>query len=136
MTEESIEMLPKRKTESVVAGGEYSEQEETAGQREQKETKNEKAEEKYNEILSKVSVSSQTISTDDTIRTDAKSIGELTDEEGKVQKLLDLAAAKGVLHAVRVARSLGDYYALDRMHDDLADKLYDGLVARGLLEKE
>jgi hypothetical protein len=60
----------------------------------------------------------------------------MSDEESAVQKLLDLAGAKGVAHAVNVARKLNDYYALDRMHDELADRLYDGLLARGLIEKE
>ena len=67
---------------------------------------------------------------------DAKSIGETVDEESKIQKLLDLASTKGVVHAVKVARSLRDDYALDQMHDALANKLYEGLVARGLITKE
>lgn len=67
---------------------------------------------------------------------DAKDISIATDEESKVQRLLDLANAKGVAYAVGVAKKLDDYYALDRMHDELADKLYDGLVTRGLIRKE
>jgi len=67
---------------------------------------------------------------------DAKHIGALSDEESKVQKLLDLASTKGVVHAVKVARSLKDYYALDRMHDELSGKLYQGLLDKGMIEKE
>jgi len=98
----------------------------------------EKLEGKYDELLSKVSSNqtSKALTTDDDIHLDAKSIGETLDEESKIQKLLDLAETKGVVHAVKVARSLKDYYALDKMHDDLADKLYDGLVERGMLESK
>lgn len=92
---------------------------------------------KYNEILSKVTtVSSVASSTDADVKADAKSVADMTDEETKIQKLIDLANTKGVVHAVKVARSLNDYYALDRVHDDLADKLYDGLLERGLITKE
>lgn len=102
------------------------------------ETGREKTEERYQEILSQVIPKGNVTSGDDdaVIVLDAKHIGALTDEESKVQKLLDLASAKGVAHAVKVARSLRDYYALDRMHDELADKLYQGLLDKGLIEKE
>lgn len=103
------------------------------------ETAREKTSERYNEILSKVTPTSGSKSDDDgngDIILDAKHIGALTDEESKVQKLLDLASTKGVAHAVKVARSLKDYYALDRMHDELAGKLYQGLLDKGLIEKE
>jgi hypothetical protein len=73
---------------------------------------------------------------EDTVVLDAKHISALTDEASKVQKLLDLAQTKGVVHAVKVARSLKDYYALDMMHDELSDKLYQGLLEKGLIEKE
>lgn len=98
----------------------------------------EKTEERYQEILSQVTPKGNVTSGDDdaVIALDAKHIGALTDEESKIQKLLDLASAKGVAHAVKVARSLKDYYALDRMHDELADKLYQGLLEKGLIEKE
>lgn len=102
------------------------------------ETGREKTEERYQEILSQVIPKGNVTSGDDdaVIVLDAKHIGALTDEESKVQKLLDLASAKGVAHAVKVARSLRDYYALDRMHDELADKLYQGLLDKGLIVKE
>jgi len=97
----------------------------------------EHADGKYQEILAKVS-SGNTVQThsDEDVVLDAKSIGETVDEESKIQKLLDLASTKGVVHAVKVARSLRDDYALDQMHDALANKLYEGLVARGLITKE
>lgn len=98
----------------------------------------EKIEGKYKEILSKVS--SKGAATKPTavldVDLDAKSISTTVDEESKIQKLLDLASAKGVAHAVKVARTLDDYYALDQMHDALADKLYQGLLAQGLIQKD
>lgn len=92
---------------------------------------------KYDEILSQVVSQSATgTHADDTVASDAKSISAIADEESKIQQLLDLAGTKGVVYAVKVARSLQDYYALDRMHDDLADKLYAGLLERGLIQKD
>ena len=98
----------------------------------------EQTEGKYNEILSKVTPQGTvaTQASDDDAHLDAKSIGETIDEESKIQKLLHLAGTKGVVHAVKVARSLQDYYALDRMHDELVDKFYDGLLEKGLITKE
>lgn len=117
--EGSIEIFPAGEKEIAPEGG------------------SERLEGKYNEILSKVTPKSPvTVSTDEDAVLDAKSIGDTVDEESKIQKLLDLAATKGVVHAVKVARSLKDYYALDRMHDELVDKLYEGLLAKGLITKE
>ena len=97
----------------------------------------ERIEGKYEEILSKVSPASAVQShPDEDVALDTKSISATMDEESKIQKLLDLAGTKGVVHAVRVARSLDDYYALDQMHDALADKLYQGLLERGLIHKD
>lgn len=113
--------FPVMEKESVVEGGK------------------EQLEGKYNEILSRVTPSgSATALSDDDEEThlDAKSISMTVDEESKIQKLLDLAGTKGVVHAVKVARSLKDYYALDRMHDELVDKLYDGLLAKGFIQKD
>lgn len=104
------------------------------------ETAREKTEERYSEILSKVAPTTSGSKSDDDangdVVLDAKHIGALSDEESKVQKLLDLASTKGVVHAVKVARSLKDYYALDRMHDELSGKLYQGLLDKGMIEKE
>jgi hypothetical protein len=96
----------------------------------------EQPEVKFDEVLSKIAPATPAaVSVSDHVA-DAKSLSEMTDEESKVQKLLDLASTKGVVHAVKVAQSLGDYYALDRMHDELSYKLYQGLLERGLIEKE
>lgn len=117
-SEGAIEIFPAGEKEPVVESGK------------------EQLEGKYNEILSKVTPGGSVATTDDNVALDAKSIGATADEESKIQKLLDLAATKGVVHAVNVARKLQDYYALDRMHDELVDKLYDGLLAKGLISKD
>ncbi len=127
MPQESVEQVPVSEKESLPQVEKPITQE----------VGREKVHERYQEILSKVTPAKQTTSDDDAaIELDAKHIGALTDEDSKVQKLLDLASTKGVAHAVKVARSLRDYYALDRLHDELADKLYQGLVEKGLIEKE
>ena len=100
------------------------------------ETGHERAEAKYKKILSKVVAPKSASASDDDAAADVRSLSDMDDEEGKVKKLIDLAQTKSVEHAVRVARSLGDYYVLDRMHDELAGRFYDGLVEKGLIEKE
>jgi hypothetical protein len=104
------------------------------------ETTRERVEGKYHELLARVTPTrSAPVNTDDDEHAavlDAKHIGALTDEASKVQKLLDLAQTKGVIHAVKVARSLRDYYALDTLHDELSGKLYQGMLEKGLIAKE
>lgn len=142
MAEESMVELMKERDEH----GLLREQEIVPGAPEEAgvlpETMSEKEEGKYQELLDKVAPTKTATTSDDQAITeedvilDAKHIGALTDEESKVQKLLDLASAKGVVHAVKVARSLKDYYALDQMHDALANKLYEGLLEKGMISKE
>lgn len=104
------------------------------------ETARERVEGKYHELLARVTPTrSAPANSDDDADSavlDAKHIGALTDEASKVQKLLDLAQTKGVVHAVKVARSLKDYYALDTLHDELSGKLYQGMLEKGLIERE
>lgn len=92
----------------------------------------------YQEILAKATTgSAASASTDEDVIADAHNISvALLDEESKIQKVLDLAETKGVVHAVKVARTLDDYYALDQVHDALANKLYEGLLVRGLIQKD
>lgn len=97
----------------------------------------EQSAERYQEALTKVTPGKT--ASDDTnqaVVADAGQVGVMTDEESKIQKLIDLAQTKGVPHAVKVARSLKDYYALDRMHDELVDRLYQGLLEKGLITRE
>lgn len=109
----------------------------SAGPESKAEGATERIEGKYNEILSKVTPQTTGVSqSSDDHLLDAKNISATVDEESKIQKLVDLAEARGVVYAVKVARSLQDYYALDRMHDELVDRLYDGLLAKGLIRKD
>lgn len=139
LPEENVVGTPERVPEKKEAAPEESPVVLVAEKLAEQETAREKVSEQYSEILSKVTPASGSQSDDDAngdIVLDAKHIGGMTDEESKVQKLIDLAGTKGVAHAVKVARSLKDYYALDRMHDELTDKLYQGLLEKGLIEKE
>jgi len=130
---EKIEM-PSEKSD---AAAEVSEKSAAPEEEASAEKKSERVEGKYNEILSKVLPSGAAPAhSDEDVASDAQSIGAITDEESKIQKLLDLAGTKGVVYAVKVARKLDDYYALDMMRDTLADKLYEGLLSRGLIQKD
>ncbi len=57
------------------------------------------------------------------------------DIQEKLQRLVDLAFAKGLLEAIREARKANDPYLLDSFHDALVDKLYDELVRRHKLDE-
>ena len=60
------------------------------------------------------------------VRSDADRTAAL-DEESRITHLVSLAETKGVPHAVQVARSLKDFYALDMMHDELAEQFHAAL---------
>ncbi|MBP9727813.1 MAG: hypothetical protein KBD27_00385 [Candidatus Moranbacteria bacterium] len=143
MTEEVIVEVPKEGEKPVSAeqGGPAIEGEGSIAPVETPqtpETASERVEGKYQELLSRATpvASPSNTDDDDTAVLDAKHIGALTDEASKVQKLLDLAQTKGVVHAVKVARSLRDYYVLDTMHDELSGKLYQGMLEKGLIRGE
>lgn len=89
----------------------------------------------YNELLSKLNagVKSTPVISDAEVAKDAQAVSLGADEESRIRHLVDLAHAKGPVHAVRVARSLQDYYALDRMHDELSDAFFRKLGEEGLL---
>lgn len=92
----------------------------------------EKVNEKYAAILSQSSAA-QAVPVKSDVTADADAVGRTTDAETRVNQLVELAQVKGVAHAVEVARKMNDLYVLDTMHDELADKLYDALKAKGLL---
>lgn len=102
------------------------------------ETSAENAKEKYTEMIAQVRSASPTVPMPDTaaVSIDAKAVYAETDAEARVTKLLSLAETKGPEHAVRVAEHLNDFYVLDRMHDELAEKFYDALKAKGMLKDE
>lgn len=59
-----------------------------------------------------------------------------TDEETRIQKLVNVAMEKGPEHAFKVAIELDDMYALDILHDRLSHQLYQELVTKGLLKEK
>ena len=97
----------------------------------------ENANEKYTAILTQsgTAVQGAAASADD-VHADAEVVGRATDAASRVTQLVELAQVKGVAHAVEVARKMNDLYVLDTMHDELADKLYDALKAKGLIQGE
>jgi len=101
------------------------------------EASRERAGEKFSEILSKVPASTTpVVPIVAEVELDAKSVYDETDEETRVTKLLSLVETKGVEYAVKVAQHLNDYYVLDRMHDELASRFYEALVAKGVIRDE
>jgi len=73
---------------------------------------------------------------EESLRIDAKAVSDETDEEARVTKLLSLSESKSPEYAVRVAMKLNDLYVLDRVHDEMAERFYDALVARGVIRDE
>lgn len=102
------------------------------------ETAAESAKEKYAEMMAQVQPAAPAapMTADETVAIDAKAVYDETDAEARVTKLMSLAETKGAVHAVRVAERLNDFYVLDRMHDELAEKFYDALKAKGMLKDE
>lgn len=103
----------------------------------EQEKKSEKAELHFSNILSRVGGAGSQQS-DDTaaIASDAQSVAGMTDAESQVNELVQIATVKGIAHAVNVARKLNDFYVLDRMHDELAEKFYEALKAKGMIQEE
>lgn len=103
------------------------------------ETAAENAKEKYAEMMAQVQPAAPAVpmpSDEAIVAIDAKAVYDETDAEARVTKLMSLAETKGAVHAVRVAERLNDFYVLDRMHDELAEKFYDALKAKGMLKDE
>lgn len=88
----------------------------------------------YSKILSKVKT--PTAPTDETVASDAKYASVERNAEAKIERLVQLATQKGVIHAVKVARHLDNNYVLDEFHDRLmAEELHDALVKKGLIKE-
>jgi hypothetical protein len=95
--------------------------------------------ETYEKILSRIPKEAGTDAgsgEEESLRIDVKAVSDETDEEARVTKLLSLSESKSPEYAVRVAMRLNDLYALDRLHDEMAEKFYDALVARGIIRDE
>lgn len=100
------------------------------------ERSSESANEKYAAILAKADPSSPADPIIADVHPDAEKLGQVIDATSQVTQLVELAQVKGVAHAVEVARKMNDLYVLDTMHDELADKLYEALKAKGLIQGE
>ncbi|TXG75853.1 hypothetical protein E6Q11_06355 [Candidatus Dojkabacteria bacterium] len=135
MVEEILE--PKGSEEAGMSEGQpalTSEQGPVLEQESKYEGAPERTGERYQQILSQVQPAAPF--SDDELESDAQIVGTLEEAEKKVHALVELAQVKGVAYAVRVAKRMNDLYVLDTMHDELVDKLYEGLVAKGLMIKE
>jgi len=88
----------------------------------------EKKGEKMDELLARIDTHTSTLkaATANQVKDDAHVLSQI-DEEERITKLLNLADAKGVIHAVSVARTLEDFYALDMFRDTLIEKLHEKL---------
>lgn len=96
----------------------------------------ESAAEKYAAILTQSAGNTATAVDDGVVASDADQVAKAADAASRVNQLVELAQVKGVAHAVAVARRMNDFYVLDTMHDELADKLYEALKAKGLIAGE
>ena len=100
------------------------------------EGKQEKETNQFTEILNKAVPALGTTGSAGNATDDARNLSLLADIESQVTRLLDLATQKGIPHAVHVAQKMKNYYLLDRMHDEMVDKFYQGLVEKGLVGKD
>lgn len=90
----------------------------------------------YGKILSQVQTQAPSQTGDADVKTDADAVFQKTDAESQIQHLVGVAAQKGVMHAVKVARHLEDNYVLDSFHDKLmAEELHDALLKKGFLKE-
>jgi len=129
----------KNKFEDKIKSGSVSEKEsvETLATPEIKAERKEGTIEKgdtYSKIISKVKTMHP--ADDESVPADAKKVSTEQESENKIEKLIQLAMQKGVVHAVKVARHLQDNYALDELHDRLlSDELHDALVKNDLIKE-
>lgn len=90
----------------------------------------------YQDVLAKVSAAPADNQGVNMIADDAKQASLKTDAESQIQHLVDLAEAKGVVHAVKVAKHLDDNYILDMFHDKLLeDELHRVLLEKGIIKE-
>ncbi|MFA5961855.1 MAG: hypothetical protein WC848_04195 [Parcubacteria group bacterium] len=86
----------------------------------------------YAKILAKVQSPVAAVQSDVTL--DAKIANDEADYESKLTKLVEMAEAKGIVHAVKVAQHMEENYLLDELHDRLlATDLHDALVKKGMI---
>lgn len=101
----------------------------------QKEMSASEEDDSYSKIIQQVKSDQSDNQQDHLIPEDARDVSLKTDAMSQVQHLVDIAATKGIFHAVKVARHVQDNYVLDTFHDSLlADDMYKALVERGLID--
>lgn len=127
LKESSEKSISPQTPESFPVG---AENEKWAEGRQEKETN------QFTEILNKAVPALGTTGSAGNATDDARNLSLLADIESQVTRLLDLATQKGIPHAVHVAQKMKNYYLLDRMHDEMVDKFYQGLVEKGLVGKD
>jgi hypothetical protein len=90
----------------------------------------------YQKILSKVQTQNNSPVPMEGIANDAKEAAAQMDADGQVKHLVELAAQKGVVHAVKVAQHLESNYILDSFHDKLlSEELHKALLGKGLIQE-
>lgn len=90
----------------------------------------------YERILSQVKEAPAIKYSHQEVQADAQAVFEKTNAENQVKHLVDIAFAKGVVHAVKVARHLEDNYVLDMFHARmLSDDLHQALLEQGLIKE-
>lgn len=84
--------------------------------------------EKVGELMERISTHSGNLqaTSPTAIQADALGLSGI-DEEDRITQLLALADTKGVVHAVSVARTLEDFYALDLLRDTLIERFHEKL---------
>jgi hypothetical protein len=89
----------------------------------------------YGKILAKVKTKTTSVKAEaDEIKKDAHSVSKMEDAEKQITHLVELAMAKDIYHAVKVARYLEDNYILDKFRDNLiAKEFHDALVKKGVI---
>ena len=89
------------------------------------ETNAEKKGEKMDELLARIDTHTANFQATSAaqVKDDAHALSQV-DEEERINKLLGLADSKGVPHAVNVARTLEDLYALDMFRDTLIERFH------------
>lgn len=90
----------------------------------------------YSKILSKIGSQKRISHSDEDVAADAGTANAGIDAENKINNLVNLAQAKGIAHAVKVARHMEDNYTLDEFHDRLlGEELHEALVKKGLIKE-
>lgn len=90
----------------------------------------------YNQIVSKISKTTNDVTTDD-VKNDAQMVSEKMDAESQIQHLVEIATSKGVTHAIKVAKHIDDNYVMDMLHDKLiSDEFHKVLVEKNFISPE